>query len=177
MDRLLEYDPVVGVDIAPDYIRATQLERVGGEYYLRNIGMVETPPDSFEGGMIVRPTAVAEALRELFRERRFETKKVVTAVRGKGVVSRIITLPSMPQERLRRLIENEVNRYIVFSEDDKVVYYHPIEEFDEHDRRKVNIMLVVARKSLCMSFCETFKRANLELTGIDFGMFGIMREL
>jgi len=177
LDRLLEYDPVVGVDIAPDYIRATQLERVGGEYYLRNIGMVETPHESFEGGMIVRPTAVAEALRELFRERRFETKKVVTAVRGKGVVSRIITLPSMPQERLRRLIENEVNRYIVFSEDDKVVYYHPIEEFDEHDRRKVNIMLVVARKSLCMSYCETFKRANLELTGIDFGMFGIMREL
>jgi len=46
---------------------------------------------------------------------------------------------------------------VIFSEEDKVVYYHPIEEFDEHDRRKVSILLVVAQKSLCRSYYDTFR--------------------
>ncbi|MFA6449544.1 MAG: pilus assembly protein PilM [bacterium] len=177
MERLLEYEPVIGVDIAPDYIRATQIERVGGEYYLRNIGIKETPPDCIEDGRIIRPSAVARAVKELFRERRFETKRVLAAVRGKGVVSRIITLPSLPHERLRRLIETEVNRYVMFSEEDKVVYYHPLEEFDEHDRRKVSILLVVAQKSLCRSYYDTFREAGLELVALDLSALSILREL
>jgi len=177
VQQLIDYEPVIGVDLAPDYIRATQVERVAGEYYLRNIGIIEMPPDCIEDGRIIRPNVVGRAIKELFRERKFESKKVVTAVRGKGVVSRIITLPSMPQERLRKLIEKEVERYVLFSEEDKVVYYYPIEEFDDHDRRKINIMLVVARKSLCRSYYEAFKAANLELISIDTSSFSIMREL
>jgi len=103
LERLREYEPVVGIDLAPDYIRATQIERVGGEYYLRNIGITPTPPDSIEAGRIVRTGAVARAIKELFRERRFDTKRVYAAVRGKGVISRIITLPSLPHDRLRKL--------------------------------------------------------------------------
>lgn len=177
MESLRDYEPIVGVDLAPDLIRATQIERVGTEYYLRNIGTAPTPEGCIEEGRIVRPSAMARAIKQLFRERQFDTSKVYTAVRGKGVISRIITLPSMPQERLRRLIEAEVNRYVLFSEDDKVVYYHPIEEFDEHDRRKISVMLVVAQKSLCRSYYETFKEAGLELAGIDLSTFSILREL
>jgi Tfp pilus assembly PilM family ATPase/Tfp pilus assembly protein PilN len=177
LDRLLEYEPIVGVDIAPDFIRAAQIERVGDEYYLRNIGIKETPPDCIEEGRIIRTGIVAKAIKELYRERQFNTKKVYAAVRGKGVISRMITLPSLPHERLGRLIETEVNRYVIFSEDDKVVYYHPIEEFDEQDRRKVSILLVVAQKSLCRSYYETFREAGLELAGLDLSTLSIMREL
>ncbi len=177
MEKLIEYEPIVGVDIAPDYIRATQIERVGGEYHLRNIGIVSTPPDSLEDGRIINPRLVGRALKELFRERNFETTKVATAIRGKGVVSRIITFPTMPQDRLRKLIEAEVNRYVLFSNEDKVVYYHPIEEYDENDRRKINVMLVVAQKSLCRSYFEAFREAGLELTSIDLSTFCILREM
>jgi len=177
LERLREYEPVVGIDLAPDYIRATQIERVGGEYYLRNIGITPTPPDSIEAGRIVRTGAVARAIKELFRERRFDTKRVYAAVRGKGVISRIITLPSLPHDRLRKLIETEVSRYVIFSEEDKVVYYHPLEEFDEHDRRKVSVLLVVAQKSLCRSYYQTFREAGLELAALDLSTLSILREL
>ncbi len=177
MDRLLKTESVVGVDVAPDYIRATEIERVGEDYYLRNIGLKATPEGAVVDGLIVDTAAVAKALRSLFRERRFESNRVVAAVRGKGVVSRIITLPSMPQDRLSKLIENEVNRYVIFSEQDKVVFYYPLEEFDEYDRRKVNVLLVVAQKNICNSFNEAFKQAKLELVALDFSIFSILREL
>lgn len=167
----------MGVDIAPDYIRATEIERVGEDYYLRNIGLKATPEGAVIEGHIVDTAAVARSLRSMFRERRFETNRVVSAVRGKGVVSRIITLPSMPQERLSRLIENEVNRYVIFSEQDKVVFYYPLEEFDEYDRRKVNVLLVVAQKNICNSYYETFKQAKLDLVSLDYSTFAILREL
>jgi len=170
-------EPVVGVDIGPDCIRATQIERVGDEYYLSNIGIIPTPPGSIDRGFIVEPKQVAQALKQLFRDRRFDTNRVATAIRGRGVVGRIITLPSMPQDRLKNLIENEVGRYVMFSDQDKVVYYYPLEEFDEFDRRKVNILLVVAQKSLCRTYFQVFKNAGLDLVGIDFSTFAILREL
>ncbi len=177
MDSLVEFEPVIGVDLACDYIRAVQVERIGGEYFLRNIGIKAMPPDSIEEGRIIRPSAVAGALKELFRERQFNTKRVYTAVRGKNVISRIITLPSLPHERLKKLIESEVNRYVIFSDHDKVVYYHPLEEFDEHDRRKVSVLLVVAQKSLCRSYYDTFSEAGLQLEAIDLSSLCILREL
>lgn len=173
----MQHEPLVGVDIGPDYIRAVQLERNNGGFRLRNIGITPTPQGSVSGGLIVDPKKVGREIKKLFRERRFDTTRVATAARGKGVMSRIITLPSMPQNRLGRLIENEVNRYILFSEQDKVVYYYPLEEFDEYDRRKINILLVVAQKSWCRSYLDTFKEAGLNLVGIDYSTFAILREL
>lgn len=177
MKNALQHEPIVGVDIGPDYIRAVQLERNNGGYRLRNIGITPTPQGSVSGGLIINPKQVGREIKKLFRERRFDTTRVATAVRGKGVMSRIITLPSMPQNRISRLIENEVNRYIVFSEQDKVVYYYPLEEFDEYDRRKINVLLVVAQKSWCRSYLEAFREAGLDLVGIDYSSFAILREL
>lgn len=171
------YTPVLGVDITPDFIRLVEIERVGQEYFLRHVGIAKTPAESVEQGFIRNPAAVGRALREMLNDGRISTRNAVTAVRGPGVVSRLISMPSMPHERMRSLIETEVKRYIRFSEEDKVVYYHPMEEFEEGGRRKLSILLVVARKDLCNSYYDAFRQAGLELTSIDVSFYSVLRVL
>ncbi len=168
---------IVGVDITTDYIRAVEIEKTGERYGIRNAGMVSTPEGAVEDGRIIDTKAVAGRLRQLFRERQFSTSRAVTAIRGNGVVSRIITLPSMPHERLRVIVEKEVNRYVLFNNLDKVVSYYPLEEYDEFERRKIAILLAVAQKSVAQPVYQTFKDAKLSLQLIDFSTFSILREL
>lgn len=171
------YEPVIGVDIGPDAIRVVEIERVGREYYLRNFGITPTPRDSMQDGRIVNPKAVGRALRELFQKRRFSHRTVVASVRGAKVASRLITLPAMAQDRLQRLIESEIDRYVFFGNEDKIVYYHPLEEYEEQGRRRISIMLVIAERDLCYSYYQALEAAGLECSALDLSSFAILRVL
>ena len=151
------YEPVIGVDIGPDAIRVVEMERIGREYYLRNFGIAPTPQDSMQDGHIVKPREVGRVLRTLFQERRFS--------------------PAMPHDRLRRLIESEIDRYVLFGNEDKIVYYHPLEEFEEQGRRRVAIMLVIAERNLCFSYFQALEAAGLECQALDLSSFAILRVL
>lgn len=166
---------VVGLDIAPDFIRAVELEREGSIYRLAEIGMVSTPEGAVENGHIENPRAVGRAVRELFRQRNFSSRKVNVALRGAGTMARILSLPSMQSQQLKKVVESEVNRYILFSGANRVMYYHPIEEFDEEERRKLNLLLVVAQRELCDSYLRVFKEARLELESLDLSPFCAIR--
>jgi len=171
------FEPVIGVDIGPDAIRVVEIERVGREYFLRNFGITPTPRGCMEDGLITDPKTVGRALRELFHKRKFSHRTVVAAVRGSKVASRLITLPAMPHDRLQRLIESEIDRYVLFGSEDKIVYYHPLEEFEEHGRRRVSIMLVIAARDLCYSYYQTLENAGLECAALDVSTFAILRLL
>ena len=179
MDALQEqtHEPVIGLDIAPDYIRVVQLERINADYHLTNFGITETPEGCMEGGHIIHPRVMGKRIQELLQERGIKHRRVVTAVRGAKVASRLITLPAMPHDRLRRLIESEIDRYVLFGDDDKIVFYHPMEEFEEDGRRKVSIMLVIAERNLCYSYYQALSAAGLECTALDMSSFAILRVL
>lgn len=179
METLVEqsYEPVVGLDIGPDGIRVVELERIDSQYHLLNFGIAPMPEGAMQDGYVVQPRVVGKAIRELFAERRITNRRVVTAVRGHKVVSRLITLPAMPQDRLRRLIESEINRYVLFGSEDKIVFYHPMEEFEEDNARRVSVMLVIAERNLCYSYYEAIHAAGLECLALDMSSFAILRVL
>ncbi|MEW6202127.1 MAG: pilus assembly protein PilM [bacterium] len=169
---------MVGVDIGPDFVRVVEIDQdEGGIYRLVNLGMAPTPEGALEDGVIVAPREVGRAIRGLFRERGIRSRQVVAALRGPAAIARIISLPSMAHQRLKKLIESEINRYAQFGSGDKVIYYHPLEEFDEENRRKVNVLLVAARRELCDSYHRAFREAGLEVAGMDMSLFCALRVL
>ncbi|MFH1538189.1 MAG: pilus assembly protein PilM [bacterium] len=166
---------IIGLDIAPDFIRAVELEREGSGYRLVEVGMTPTPDGALENGHIENPRAVGRSVRELFRQRKFSSRRVHVALRGSGTMARILSLPSMRSQQLKKVVESEVNRYIVFGDETRVMYYHPIEEYDDEDRRKLNVLLVVAQRELCDSYCRVLKEARLDIESIDISPFCAIR--
>lgn len=167
----------MGLDIGPDGIRVVELERVDSQYHLVNFGIAVMPEGAMQDGYVLQPRLVGKAIRELFAERRITNRRVVAAVRGHKLVSRLITLPAMPHDRLRRLIESEINRYVLFGSEDKIVFYHPMEEFEEDNARRVSVMLVIAERNLCYSYYEAIRAAGLECAALDMSSFAILRVL
>lgn len=167
----------IGLDIAPDFIRAIELEKIESGYRLAEFGIVPTPEGAVENGKIVNPRLAGRAIRELFKSRKFSSKSVSVALRGAGAMVRILTLPSIHAQQLKKVIESEVNRYIMFSGPDRILYYHPLEEFDEGNKRKLNVLVAAARREVCNSFLKTIKEARLELSALDISAFCAIRTI
>ncbi|MEW5947181.1 MAG: pilus assembly protein PilM [bacterium] len=168
---------VVGVDISPDFLRAVEISREEDAYRLVAVGAEPTPENSIADGLVVDHRRMGRAIREMFRRHGFRARKVVTALRGPGTMARIINLPSLPHQRLKKLVESEIARYVAFGGAQKVFYYHPLEEFDEGDRRKVSVLVAAAKMDLCNSYYRAFREAGLDVVHMDLSPFCVMRVL
>jgi len=157
----------VGLDIGGSTIKAVEITRDKFDYIITGYGQIEVPNES------ARP----EAIRELFNECRFKTKKVVTAVSGKSVIVRYINMVQMNKENLTNAIRFEADKYIPFDIDEvqldcqKLTDIPNPEEGKESEEMKV--LLVAVKKSLVEDQAKLLHEIGLQPVAIDVDVFAI----
>ncbi|MEZ5990693.1 MAG: type IV pilus assembly protein PilM [Planctomycetota bacterium] len=157
----------VGLDIGGSCIKAVEITRDKFDYIITGYGQIEVPNES------ARP----DAIRELFHECRFRTKKVVTAVSGKSVIVRYINMPQMTKDNLRNAIRFEADKYIPFDIDDVQLDCQKLcdipggEEGKPADEMKV--LLVAVKKSLVDDQARMLSGLGLQPVAIDVDVFAI----
>ncbi len=102
---------IIGLDIGSRDVKAVELERTGGTY---RVTQVACKPLMGDG-------AQAETLRRMMGEVRFGTNRVVTAVSGRSVIVRYISMQLMNDSDLHTAIHYEADKYIPFGLDEVVI--------------------------------------------------------
>ena len=74
---------LVGLDIGSKFIKAVQLTQTAGQYKVTEFGIAEVSPQ----------VSVPDTVNELFAKKNFKTKRVVSAVSGRFVFVRYISMP------------------------------------------------------------------------------------
>ncbi len=71
---------VVGLDIGTSGVRAAELSLGKGSATLERFGQVALPPGAVRDGEVVDTDAVAAAIKQLWSQAKFSSKKVVVGV-------------------------------------------------------------------------------------------------
>lgn len=108
MALLRKSKSLVGLDLGSSVVKAVEITLEGPEPVVTGFARVEIPP----GG------SQAEAVEALWREGKFRTRRVVTAVAGQSVVVRYVPMPKMSESELRQAIRFESDKYLPFNLDE-----------------------------------------------------------
>ena len=106
----------MGLDLGSQVLKAIEITLEGPEPVVTGFARVEIPP----GGDRM------QALAEVFKQGRFRSKNVVTAVSGQNVVVRYVSMPKMSDNELRQAIRMEADRYVPFELDETTLDCQPL---------------------------------------------------
>jgi type IV pilus assembly protein PilM len=169
---------VVGLDIGTSGVRAAELTLGKGAATLERFGQVALPPGAVRDGEVVDSDAVAEAIRQLWAQAKFSTRKVVVGVANQKVVVRQVDLPWMPGDELKKALSFQVQDFIPMPVDQAIMDYHPLEEFtSESGGRMMRVLLVAAARDMVGSALEAVEKAGLTPQMVDLTSFAVLRSL
>lgn len=169
---------MVGLDIGTSAVRAAELTFAKGAATLERFGQVALPPGAVRDGEVVDSEAVAGALRQLWAQARFSSRKVVVGVANQKVVVRQVDLPWLPADELRGSLAFQVADVIPMPVEDVILDLHPLEEFtSEAGGRMVRVLLVAAGRDMVGSAVLAVGQAGLTPSLVDLNSFAVLRAL
>jgi type IV pilus assembly protein PilM len=169
---------VVGLDIGTSGVRAAELTLSKGGATLERFGQVALPPGAVRDGEVVDIDAVAEAVKQLWAQAKFSTKKVVLGVANQRVVVRQVDLPWLPANELKKSLEFQVQDFIPMPVDQALLDFHPLEEFtNESGARMLRVLLVAAARDMVQNALDVVKKAGLTPEMVDLNSFAVLRSL
>lgn len=168
----------MGLDIGSSAVRAAQVSWGKGATTLERFGQVSLPAGAVRGGEVMDPQTVAEALKRLWSQVRFSTKKVVVGVANQKVVVRQVDLPKLPAGELTKSLAYHVGDYIPMPVDQAILDYHPLQELrDEQGNAILRVLLVAASREMVNSTVRAVQLAGLKPTMVDLTPFAVLRAL
>ena len=168
----------VGLDIGTSGVRAAELSFGKGVSTLQRFGQVALPAGAVKDGEVVDEQAVANALKQLWAQARFSSKKVVVGVANQKVVVRQIDLPWLPTDELKKSLPYQVQDFIPIPVEQAILDYHPVEDVvDDHGTRVLRVLLVAAARDMVTSMLGAVTRAGLHPVMVDLTPFAVLRSL
>jgi type IV pilus assembly protein PilM len=172
---------VVGLDIGSHQIKAVHLERHRSNWSLVNAGIVPTPPESVQDGVILDIPRVTDAVRQLLRENRMPgAADTVAAVSGSHVLVRSIKVPDMNTSTLKKSIRFEAAKHIDqgtsgVSIDNSAVEFEVLGKSGSPPQ--LDILLVVAPNPMVNGRVTVMEGAGLEPVAVDVEAFALLRAM
>jgi type IV pilus assembly protein PilM len=168
----------VGLDIGTSGVRAAELTLGKSATTLERFGQVALPPGAVRGGEVVDVDAVSAALKQLWSQAKFSSKKVVVGVANQKVVVRQVDLPWMPVPELKASLAFQVQDYIPMPVEQAILDFHPLEEFaSDSGSRMLRVLLVAASRDMVDSAVVAVQSAGLEPVMVDLTSFAVLRSL
>jgi type IV pilus assembly protein PilM len=114
--------PMVGLDIGSSLIKAVELRPGKDAFRLTALAVMPTPEGMVDGGNILAPADLGQAIKGLLASNGFSTKNVVSSVSGQqSLVVRIIEVPLMTETELKETMRWEIERHVPFSSSEIVM--------------------------------------------------------
>lgn len=158
---------LIGLDVGTNCVKAVELTQHGSELVLTAYGQNE----------IVSEGQRADAVVDLLQGRNFHTRRVVTAVSGKSVIVRYLTMIQMSDDDLKNAIRFEADKYIPFDVDEVVLDAQRLDEapgartgLQENEMR---VLLVAVKRSLIDDHVQLVQSIGLQPDIIDVDAFAL----
>jgi len=172
---LSELNPLKGeesylsIDIGSSTIKLLEVCGKTGHLRVLNAGILPTPPSAIQNNMVFETEAVAQATLALKESCGMRARKVITAVPGPAVIIKRVTLPAQGPRDLENTILFEAGNFI--PEDlENVNLDYQVTDYLE-DGKRMEVLLVAAKKDIVATYSEAVKAAGLTPVIIDVDYF------
>lgn len=144
LDAFLKADiGTVGLDIGSHSIKAVEISRKGGRLGLSRYGIGALPPDVIVDGEIMDREVVVDCIQELLEENGISAKNVASAISGRSVIVKRITMDVASEEEAKDAIYWEAEQHVPYGIDEVTLDFQILAETAEGQK---DILLVAAKK-------------------------------
>ena len=167
----------VGLDVGTNAVRAVEVNLGRNGPVVERVGQVALPYGAVVAGEVVDAPAVAAALRRLWKEVGFSTKRVVVGVANARVVARVAELPDMPDEEIRSSLAFQVQDLIPIPVHDAVLDHQVLERIPTAEGVTLRLLLVAAHRDMLRSLLAALEGGGLNPSRVDLVPFALIRAL
>src|SRR5664280_206692 len=169
---------IVGLDIGTSAVRAAELDVSSKPPQLLNYGQIGLPPGSVVNGEIHDATAVAEAVRRLWKSGQFSTTSVIVGIAGLRAITREIDLPFVPDNEVDSAVRFHSEEVIPFPPDKTILSSQILSDYTSPEGAKMRRVLVAAAHSdLVEGVVAVAEDAGLEVKGVDLVSSALVRAI
>lgn len=170
---------VIGLDVGTHAVRAAEL-RLGrdGTVTVAKFGQIALRPGAVSAGEVVDSAEVGAALKRLWRETGFSSKKVIVGVGNQRVIVRPTDMPAMPESDLRSAVEFQAQELIPIPLEDAILDHQVLDRYIGDDGTEMlKVLIVAAQRDMIQRLLEAIDLAGLSVSIVDLVPFALLRSL
>lgn len=169
---------VVGLDLGTYAVRAVELVVGGGQPTLGRFAQATLPPGAIRDGEVIDVGAVSTAVKRLWSEGGFKTKRVILGVANQRVIVRQAELPQMSEADLRAALRFEAQELIPIPVEDAILDSQILEEMvSPEGEPRMRILLAAAQRDMVRTHLAAVQGAGLSVEAVDVIPFALVRAL
>ena len=169
----------MGIDFGHGVIRGVEIADSGSrrQRAVRQ-GSIRIAEDAIVSGEVRDVAAVGSALKQLWQQSRFRSRRVVLGLGNARVLARDLEVAVRPLPQIRESLPFLVADMLPMPLENAVLDYYPVAiATDEHGVETYHGMLVAALKDVAMTNARAVQQAGLEVAAIDMSPFAIIRAI
>src|SRR5574338_1240184 len=161
----------VALDIGSGLIKLVQISHGSGEPVITKVAMTQVVDDAIVEGEVMDKGIVADAIRGLMASAGIKTKQVVTAVGGRDVIIKKITMDRMKESEAREVIRWEAEQHVPFDMENVELDFQILDP--EGEGLQMTVLLVAAKRELVENKVSLLAEAGLTPAVIDVAAFAL----
>jgi type IV pilus assembly protein PilM len=163
----------IAVDIGTSSLKILQLKPQGSKYMLVKWGIIPINEKLLEMQPQERKLNIISRLGEFLAKEKILVKNIITSISGHQVIVRYVNFPKLSREELNKTISFEAEPYIPFDIKEVDLSYHILGDITEEGHKKMESILVAAKKEVILQKLEYFNELNLRLIVVDVDAFAL----
>ncbi len=166
---------VVGLDIGSSSIKVVEVEATGDSYRLKDYGSADLLPEAIVDGEIMDRQLVVETIQNLFEAKKMKARNVVTAVSGRAVIVKKITMDRLSEEDAREAIHWEAEQHVPYDINDVSLDFQILD--GEVNPKQMQVLLVAAKRDMLNAHADLIREAGLSPVVIDVDSFAVQNAI
>jgi len=168
----------VGLDFGRGVIRAAEVAGAASTRpTLVRYHQIAVPASGVSRGEVLEQDTVVSALKQLWRQAGFKTRKVIVGVGNARVLVRELTVPRMPMNRIRETLPFQVQDVLPVPVNEALLDFYPTAESEEDGAPVLHGLLVAAVKESVLGMVEAVEKARLVPVDVDLIPFALTRSI
>jgi type IV pilus assembly protein PilM len=169
----------IGLDIGTSAVRAVELSATDGPRpVIEAFGQIGLRPGAMEAGEIKDRGQVSIALRRLWQEGGFGSRRVHVGIAGLRAITREIDMPLMSPDELEHAVRFQADEVVPFPLESTALSSKVVAQINEPDAPpKLRVLLAAAHSQLIEALVATLEDADLEPVSIDLQTAALARAL
>lgn len=151
-----------------EHIKITEMIRTRNKVFLKHAVKIKTPDNTIHDGKLIDIDGLKKVIGKAIEKHQIKTKEVVFSISSTRIITREVELPKVSKNKLKALIQVNVQEYFPVNLDEYIVDYAIVDTIHNKQEKKYKVQLVAALSSHVESYVELTDHLGLRLHSIDY---------
>lgn len=165
----------IGVDIGSTSIKAAEVQQKGDSIKILRVAEIPLARGVVTAGEVRDLDALADAVKQLWKEGKFSSKAANVSLGGPGLLVRQVDLPWETTDVFRESLPLRLANDLPVDPSEMTLDYHPLDEFTKGTVDMQRALIVGATNALSENTSDSLVAGGLRLNRADFSAFSLIR--